>query len=190
MKPSFLIVGLGNPGTRYASTRHNIGFMIVDALAAKHTVPWIRNNTDYEKVHVRIMATELVIMKSLTYMNLSGTVVAQVALSLGIEPTKIVTVVDEYNFVTGRVNLRQGGSSGGHNGISSLIENLGTEAFWRLRCGIDRNFGPGELVEYVLSPFAPQEAELLEKMINSGVAAIEEIAKSGPELARERINRA
>ena len=87
MKPSFLIVGLGNPGTRYTSTRHNIGFMIVDALAAKHNVPWVRNTTDYEKVHIRIMATELVIIKPLTYMNLSGTVVAHVALSLGIEPS-------------------------------------------------------------------------------------------------------
>ena len=190
MKTSFLVVGLGNPGTRYSSTRHNIGFMVVDALAAKHGAQWKRDTPDVEIASIRILATELLIIKPLTFMNLSGIVVAQVARSLGIEPSKIVAVVDEYNFATGRINLRLGGSSGGHNGISSLIENLGSDVFWRLRCGIDRNFGSGELVEYVLAPFPIHEAELLKSMISIAVATIEETAKGGPELARLKLNRA
>ncbi|MBP7092829.1 MAG: aminoacyl-tRNA hydrolase [Candidatus Kapabacteria bacterium] len=187
---SFLIVGLGNPGTQYSLTRHNIGFMVVDAFTEKHRAKWTVREGKYATSSVRIMATELVIVKPLTYMNLSGEAVAPLAIANGIQPSRVVAITDEYNFPVGRVHLRCGGSSGGHNGISSLIEKLGTSDFWRLRCGIDRAFGPGELVEYVLAPFSAEEQEFVKTMIDRGVQAIEEIARSGPEQAMQRINRA
>lgn len=190
MMSSYLIAGLGNPGTRYASTRHNIGFMVVDAFAAKHRADWTVREGSYALAQVRILGTELLVVKPLTFMNLSGDAVAPLAVSNGLQPSRVVAITDEYNFPVGRVHLRCGGSSGGHNGISSLIEKLGTPDFWRLRCGIDRAFGPGELVEYVLAPFTDQEQEFVKNMIERGIQAIEEIARSGPELSMQRINRA
>lgn len=190
MKISFLIVGLGNPGTQYSLTRHNIGFMVVDAFAEKYRAEWTVRDGKYAMARVRVLGAELLVVKPLTYMNLSGEAVAPLAVSNGLQPSRVVAITDEYNFPVGRVHLRCGGSSGGHNGISSLIEKLGTLDFWRLRCGIDRAFGPGELVEYVLAPFSAEEQEHVKKMIERGVQAIEEIAKSGPELAMQRINRA
>jgi PTH1 family peptidyl-tRNA hydrolase len=190
MKSSYLIAGLGNPGTRYAPTRHNIGFMVVDAFAAKHKAEWTVREGKYAMARARVPGAEVLVVKPLTYMNLSGEAVAPLAVANGLQPSRVVAITDEYNFPVGRVHLRSGGSSGGHNGISSLIEKLGTSDFWRLRCGIDRAFGPGELVEYVLAPFTDEEQELLKHMIDRGVQAIEEIARSGPELAMQRINRA
>lgn len=190
MKVSYLIVGLGNPGTQYSRTRHNIGFMVVDAFADKHRAEWTVREGKQATARARFLGSEVLIVKPLTYMNLSGDVVAPLAVSNGLQPSRVVAITDEYNFPVGRVHLRCGGSSGGHNGISSLIDKLGTLDFWRLRCGIDRAFGPGELVEYVLAPFADEEQERVKNMIERGVQAIEEIVKSTPELAMQKINRA
>lgn len=190
MQTHFLVVGLGNPGTRYASTRHNIGFMVVDAFVERHKGDWVVNKGKFESARVRVSGSELLVVKPLTYMNLSGEAVAPLAIANGLQPGRVVAITDEYNFPTGKVHLRLGGSSGGHNGISSLIDKLGSTSFWRLRCGIDRAFGPGELVEYVLAPFSAEEQELVSQMIERGVKAIEEIAKAGPELAMQKINRA
>lgn len=190
MNPSYIIVGLGNPGTKYEYTRHNIGFRVVDALIEKHGSSWLRISEHHYEARIRTMGKELLILKPLTYMNLSGTAVKRVVESKGMKPTQVVVVVDEYNFHTGRIHLRQGGSSGGHNGISSLIDELGTPDFWRLRCGIDRNFGSGELVDYVLAPFPEAESDALQRMISLAVLAIEDLARSGPELVMTQINRA
>jgi len=190
MNPSFLIVGLGNPGAKYELTRHNIGFRVVDSMVEKHRASWQVVGEQYCEASVLIMGKEFLILKPLTYMNLSGTAVSRVVKCNHMNPKQVVAVADECNFPTGRVHLRLGGSSGGHNGISSLIEELQSPNFWRLRCGIDRNFGAGELVGYVLAPFPPQETGLVASMISSAVLAVEEIALAGIELAMQKVNRA
>ncbi len=188
-RAGYLVVGLGNPGSEYASTRHNIGFMVADALVAAHAGRWKKEKLA-DTCELTISATRLCVAKPTTYMNLSGTAVSQLSASLSIPASRIIAVTDEYNFPTGRIHLKRGGSDGGHNGIASIINELRTPEFWRLRCGIDRTFGPGELVEYVLAPFPDEQRDAVELMIRAAVAGLVECIRQGPEIAMNRINRA
>jgi PTH1 family peptidyl-tRNA hydrolase len=183
-----MFVGLGNPGSEYATTRHNIGFMVVDAFVAATEVTWTNASSLYDEARLRYAGIEVVVIKPLTYMNLSGKAVAKRSRELGISPTRVVVITDEYNFPVGKLHLKQGGSSGGHNGIASVIEELETANFWRLRCGIDRKFGPGELVDYVLAPFDASQSAELGRMIERGCEAIRQVAKVGPALAMQKVN--
>lgn len=184
-----LFVGLGNPGSRYERTRHNIGFMVVDALAKKFALPWDTTSTLHDTCEWRHAGRSMVLVKPKTFMNDSGRSARKLAGQLGIGPAEIVAIVDEYNFPVGRIHLKAGGSDGGHNGIASLIAELKSAAFWRLRCGIDRRFGPGGLVDYVLAPFSPDDAPALATMMDDAIAAVELIAKVGPERAMQTVNR-
>lgn len=187
-RSTLMFVGLGNPGSEYAATRHNIGFMVVDAFVAAAEVTWANGSSLYDEARLRYAGIEVVVIKPLTYMNLSGKAVAKRSRELGISPTRVVVITDEYNFPVGKLHLKQGGSSGGHNGIASVIEELETANFWRLRCGIDRKFGPGELVDYVLAPFDASQSDELGRMIERGCEAIRQIAKVGPALAMQKVN--
>lgn len=188
-RPSYLIVGLGNPGPKYANTRHNIGFMVVDAFAAKHGLTWTTHGELCQTAQARVRGRTIELVKPLTYMNLSGRAVRKRMQACGLSPSHVVVITDEYNFPTGRIHLKSGGSSGGHNGISSVMEDLETPNFWRLRCGIDRKFGPGELVDYVLADFPPDESQVVDDMIARAVEVIADITSSGPDLAMQRANR-
>ena len=188
-RPSYLIAGLGNPGARYANTRHNIGFMVVDAYVAKLGLAWTRHGDLYEAAQARIRGRVVEFIKPLTFMNLSGQVIRKRMNECGLSPSSIVVITDEYNFPTGRIHLKAGGSSGGHNGIGSVMEELATPSFWRLRCGIDRKFGPGELVDYVLADFPAAEVELVADMISRSCDVLAEIASAGPDLAMQKANR-
>ena len=185
-----VIVGLGNPGSEYATTRHNIGFMVADALVHRIRGSWVSAGRDLEVAEQRLGECQVFVCKPLSYMNRSGDVVAPYLRAKGIAPSQVVVVTDEYNFPTGRIHLRPGGSAGGHNGVASMIEHLGSPDFWRLRCGIGRDFGPGELVDYVLSPFPASESEALASMIDKAVKAVEQMARVGTDRAMQEINRA
>lgn len=186
----YLVVALGNPGAKYSATRHNIGWMVADAFTGKRSWLSERRPVALECCTMSISGTTLHILKPFTYMNLSGEAARLMAERLKLPAERIIVVVDEYNFPVGRVHLRLGGSDGGHNGLTSMIEELGTDKFWRLRCGIDRKFGPGELVDYVLAPFGVDEIEARNTMISSAVEALRLIASVGPEKAMQTVNRA
>lgn len=188
-RAGYIIVGLGNPGPEYAATRHNIGFMVADAFVAAHKGAW-KPGKLADTCELTVSAARVLVMKPNTFMNLSGKAAAHYAAEASVPASRIMAVTDEYNFPTGRIHLKRGGSNGGHNGIASLIEDLHTPEFWRLRCGIDRKFGPGELVEYVLAPFPEDERDAVELMIRSAVTALDECVRQGPEIAMNRINRA
>lgn len=188
MNYTYLIVGLGNPGDRYLRTRHNIGWLVIDEFARRHGVTWSRPSSLWEEAEFRYAGKSVFLAKPLTYMNDSGKAVRKLAAMLGLKPASIIAIVDEYNFPVGKIHLRPGGSDGGHNGITSLIEELGSPNFWRLRCGIDRNFGPGQLVDYVLSPFAPFEEAGRDGMIADAIQALDRIVKDGPERAMQVVN--
>lgn len=167
-----LLCGLGNPGAEYAGTRHNIGFMAADAIARHFNVTFSKQSRLlgkplFESAALTHAGTRYTVIKPLTFMNNSGSAVAYVAGKLGIAPAQIVIMVDEYNFPVGTVRLSFGGSSGGHNGTQDVIDRLGTRDFWRLRLGISRDFGPGELVQYVLSPFPPNQLGDVTNMLES-----------------------
>lgn len=183
-----LIVGLGNPGEKYAKTRHNIGWMVLSKFAEKHKIELSKESNIYYSGKAKYAGKNIVICFPTTYMNLSGEAVRKISAKYGIAPQNIITIADEYNFPLGKVHLKNGGSDGGHNGLASIIDELETPNFYRLRMGIDKKFGAGELVDYVLSPFNPDESDALELAINKGVDSLQTIIKNGTSRAMSQIN--
>ncbi|NLE64424.1 MAG: aminoacyl-tRNA hydrolase [Elusimicrobia bacterium] len=154
-----VIVGLGNPGARYAKTRHNVGFMVADALAASWGVRWERAS------RLEAMTAEMVegdvrclLVKPQTFMNLSGNTLGKLVRTSSVEPSSILTVCDDIHLDVGQVRFRPEGSAGGHNGLRSIIESLGTSAFPRVRIGVGEPPVPDVQADYVLSAFAREEA--------------------------------
>ncbi len=184
----FVIVGLGNPGPEYAGTRHNIGFMVVDRLAAAHSIRIEKNAGSYLWGSGRILGAEVVLAKPLTFMNLSGKAVKGLLESLGVPAQKMLVVYDDSDLETGTIRLRRRGGSGGHRGIASVIEHIGTTEFPRLRMGIGRG-DDLDLKDYVLSPFSQEEMALVNDEIERGVASIEAVVSRGIDYAMNRYNR-
>lgn len=185
---SWLVVGLGNPGERYAATRHNIGWMVCDAFVRQNGGTFTPGQGLWSESFVRVGRENVAVILPVTYMNKSGEAAAEAQRLFRVLPEHIVVVVDEYNFPVGKIHLKGQGSDGGHNGVASMIDSLGTEKFWRLRCGIDRNFGPGGLVDYVLAPFASDEEPARDKMITDATAALKEIVALGARRAMNNVN--
>jgi len=179
MSYKYLLVGLGNPGSEYAKTRHNIGWMVADAFVEKHGSSFKDGKGDWYEAEVMYRRQSILVVKPTTYMNLSGEAVKVLMRKHQIASDKIIAIVDEYNFPLGKIHLKTVKSDGGHNGVTSLLQNIPKADFSLLRCGIAKNFGPGELVRYVLSPFAESEQETLKAMIELGVKALETVAAYG-----------
>lgn len=185
-----LIVGLGNPGKKYEKTRHNIGFMVVDELVRARQVQWqgtkffgewacesrAGNHRDY-------------FLKPQTYMNLSGESVAALATFYKIAPADILVIYDDMDLPLGRIRVAARGSSGGHNGIKSIIQMLGTEEFARVKIGIGRPLDVRvATVDYVLMPFAPPERELVRQIIQRSVQAAQVYLQKGIQDAMNEFN--
>lgn len=189
-KPSvdWLIVGLGNPGAGYAATRHNIGWMVCEALCRRYSGRFVQGAGAWMEAVLDLGPATLLVILPTTFMNRSGKAVAEAQRLFRVPPERTLVVVDEYNFPVGRIHLKSQGSDGGHNGVASVIAELGTREFWRLRCGIDRDFGPGGLVDYVLSPFGPHETEARDAMIEAAVDAVKNVALIGPQRAMTAVN--
>lgn len=162
-----LLVGLGNPGREYADTRHNVGFLLVDRLAVRARADW-RHERRWQADLARAGAVHL--CKPLTYMNLSGQSVRAVADFYKIEPAQILIVLDDFALPLGKLRIRPSGSSGGHNGLQSVIEHLGTPAVPRLRIGIGN--ATGGTVDHVLGRFALDEREPLAQSLGRAEEAI------------------
>jgi PTH1 family peptidyl-tRNA hydrolase len=190
MSIDWIFIGLGNPGAEYAATRHNIGYRVAERFATSHGSQFQPGNGPWLESTLRYARHQILVALPTTYMNRSGIAARKLVAQHGLPPEKLIAIVDEYNFPLGRIHLKLGGSDGGHNGIASIIEELGTDRFWRLRCGIDRNFGRGELVDYVLSQFAADELPIVEAMIDDAVAALERIVRTGISRAATEINAA
>jgi PTH1 family peptidyl-tRNA hydrolase len=169
-----LIVGLGNPGPEHATQRHNIGFRVVEALARAHGLTFARRKGT--KAHVaegQIGGRAVALVKPQTFMNLSGQAVARLSRALEILPEHILVVYDDLDLPLGRLRLRPEGGSGGHKGMRSIIDLLGTQSFPRLRVGVDRPPGSMDPVDYLLQPFARDEESQLREIVARAVAAVE-----------------
>lgn len=164
------IIGLGNPGPRFAATRHNIGFMVLDELAAAHGASW-REIEKAEVAEVVVNDKRLYVLKPQTFMNSSGEVVPWLQ-KKGITPEQIMVVHDELELPFGKLAIKKGGSAKGHNGVRSLIAH-GAEATWRLRCGIGRPEQREQVPDYVLQKFA-QPAVELERFVQELANAVEQ----------------
>jgi peptidyl-tRNA hydrolase, PTH1 family len=152
-----LLVGLGNPGRKYAGTRHNIGFDVVDLVAGRHRLEW--ESAPADAMLARWRAASVIVAKPLTFMNLSGGAIGELLRFYKIELPDLFVIVDDINLELGRLRARPSGSAGGHNGLKSIIDALGTEEFARLRIGVGRGDQRRDLADHVLAKFDPEERD-------------------------------
>ncbi|MDB5075983.1 MAG: peptidyl-tRNA hydrolase [Chloroflexi bacterium] len=182
-----LIVGLGNPGRRYVHTRHNIGFMVLDDLHKRlKGSPW-REDRLAATATVVVDGQEIVLVKPLTFMNLSGQAVKSIAARLRISPASILVVSDDLDLPFGRQRLRPDGSTGGHNGLRSIAAELGTGEYPRLRIGIGRPV-QGDPIEWVLAPFDAGEAADLALVCDFACRIIQTAIETGVRIAMNEFN--
>jgi peptidyl-tRNA hydrolase, PTH1 family len=176
-----LIVGLGNPGREYRETRHNVGFMVVEEIARRHGIGWAAGPSQIAETLVgkKFGAEPLMLAKPLTYMNLSGDAVAGLTRYFDIAHEDLFVVVDEAALPFGKLRARARGSAGGHNGLKSVIDRLGTTEFSRLRLGVGRGDGRRDLADHVLAKFEKGEQADLETLITKAADAAEMFAAEG-----------
>jgi len=184
---SGLIVGLGNPGRRYAGTRHNVGFDVVDTLATRFNTGWEAAPRGIEALTAR--AADVVLVKPLTFMNLSGAAVAGLLQFYKIAVGDMLVIVDDVNLELGRLRTRPSGSAGGHNGLKSIIGSLGTEEFARIRLGVGRGDGRRDLADHVLSKFDAAERADVEALIGRAADAAQLFVTEGIGPVMNRYNR-
>ena len=186
-----LIVGLGNPGAEYRGTRHNVGFEVVDLLARRHGGSWEAAKVDGLVARLRMPdAGPVLLLKPLTFMNLSGDAVQGVAHYFKVEVPDLLIVTDDVNLPLGRLRARKSGSEGGHNGLRSVILRLGTLDFPRLRVGVGRGDNRRELADHVLSRFDKDELPGIEAAIARAADAAETFIHDGIDVVMNRFNRA
>lgn len=162
----FLIVGLGNPGAKYALNRHNIGFMVVDALATNYDFPSFQKKFDGQFSKLKIGDVEVGLLKPQTYMNNSGSSVQQAMQFYKISPENVWVIHDEVDLISGKLRIKKGGGSGGHNGIKDIDASVGPD-YWRLRLGVGRPSHTGMVADYVLDNFSGEDEEWLVELLKS-----------------------
>ncbi len=182
-----MIVGIGNPGREYADTRHNVGFMVVDRLAAVHSVRGWRDRFQARTAEANLAGARVLLMKPMTYMNESGVAVRAAAQWRDTPCDDVMVVCDDFNLPLGRLRVRGGGSSGGHNGLASIAAHLGSDAFPRMRIGIGET-EPGGARDFVLSGFLPEERPVVVETIDRAVSALETWLEAGLEECQNRFN--
>ena len=184
---NYLVVGLGNIGSEYAATRHNVGFMVLDAWAqASNVVFASRRYGDVTEISCK--GRTFTLLKPSTYMNLSGNAVRFWLRKLRLPLEQLIVISDDLNLPFGTVRMRKSGSSGGHNGLEHIIQTLGSDQFARIRVGIGNDFSRGGQIDYVLGDFSAEERTVLQEMAEDIVKGIQVFAFSGPELAMNSLN--
>jgi PTH1 family peptidyl-tRNA hydrolase len=185
--PLKLIVGLGNPGAEYAQTRHNAGFEVIDVLARRHGISVNRRQFRALVGDGRIGSERVILMRPLTFMNLSGEAVAAAMRFYRLTPAELIVILDDVALPPGRLRLRYTGSAGGHNGLQNIIDRIGTQDFARIRIGV----GParsGDLINHVLSRFRPDELEPITAAYELAADAVECALSNSFETAMNRFN--
>jgi PTH1 family peptidyl-tRNA hydrolase len=184
----FLVVGLGNPGRQYQGNRHNVGFRIVDQLAARAGTSSPRDKYGAELFEIALGGERVILCKPMEFMNVSGQAVRQVAGFHKIPAAQTIVVHDELDVPFGRLKLAAGGGAGGHNGIRSIITDLGTPDFARVRVGIDRPPPNWKGADYVLANFTGAEQKELPVVIDLAADAVEDIVARGLPAAMNKFN--
>jgi PTH1 family peptidyl-tRNA hydrolase len=186
--PLKLIVGLGNPGAEYARTRHNAGFWLVDELARRHGGA-LRHEGKHqgELARVRIGGEEIWLLKPMTFMNRSGGPVSSVLNFYKVAPAQMLVAHDEIDLPSGTVRLKDAGGHGGHNGLRDIIAAQG-DGFWRLRIGVGHPGTAKEVVDFVLTHAGKDEQRAIDETIAMGADAIEEMLRSGAQIAMNKLH--
>ena len=193
--PSFLVVGLGNPGSDYALNRHNVGQMALDVLAERIGAPFKSHKANAKVAEGRLRAqgpagddTKLILAKSHGFMNTSGGPVANLLKFYGLTPADLIVLHDELDIPAAEVRLKFGGGHGGHNGLRDIIAAIGTQDFARVRIGIGRPPGQMDAADYVLRNFGTAEKKDLALTLELSADAVEAVARDGFATAQNRVN--
>jgi PTH1 family peptidyl-tRNA hydrolase len=185
----FLVAGLGNPGEQYAATPHNLGFLVVERLAARHAIRMTRKECQALLGQGTIGGKPVLLAKPQTFMNLSGVAVKPLMEKNEIAPSELILVYDELDLPWGTLRIRPKGSAAGHNGAKDVIEKLGTQEFPRVRLGVHPGHPLASGADYLLSRFSRQQNETLDEFIDLAADATESIIAEGAELSMTRFNR-
>ncbi|PQZ91107.1 aminoacyl-tRNA hydrolase [Arthrobacter sp. MYb227] len=187
---TWLVAGLGNPGPGYMHNRHNVGQMVVDELATRIGGKFKTHSSRAQILEGRlgIGGPKLILAKPMTYMNLSGGPVGNLAKFFGVSPDHVIAVHDEIDIPFDAVKLKLGGGEGGHNGLRDISKALGTKDYLRVRVGVGRPPGRMETADYVLKDFSKDEKKSLPFLIDNSADAVEEIVRSGWDAAQKKIN--
>lgn len=182
----FLIVGLGNPGKEYENTRHNIGFEVIDYIANKYNIEL--NRVKFKGIYGEgfIANKKVILLKPTTYMNLSGESIREVINFYKLTEEDIIVLYDDISLEVGRLRIREKGSAGGHNGIKSIITNLSTDVFSRIKIGVGQP--KGDLVSHVLGKFSKDEQVVLKESMEASANAVEIIIKENAKEAMNKLN--
>ena len=182
----WLIAGLGNPGSRYEKTRHNIGFLVVEEFLRRQQLEF-KEKEDYKMAKGSLGDEKIILLEPLTFMNRSGIAVRKIMQKSNVLPETLIVVHDDLDLETGSLKIRKKGSSGGHKGVESIIQNIGTQEFIRVRIGIGRDpFVPTE--KYVLSKFRKEEIQVIKETIQRAAESVQSIISDGVERAMNRFN--
>ena len=183
-----LVAGLGNPGEQYHLTRHNIGFLCLDYLAEKLRVDWSATKWQAEAAKAMVSGNQLLLLKPLTFMNLSGKAVAGASVFYKIPPAGIIVIHDDIDLPLGRIKIVVNRGTGGHNGIRSIVSLLGSNDFIRIRAGIGRPLEPIPIERYVLTKITDPEMVCIKEMMEMVFESVRLIATQGVDIAMNKIN--
>ncbi len=166
------VLGLGNPGRTYEATRHNVGFQVIRQLAQELGIPLAKKGFKSRFGRGTFNHIPVLLVEPLTYMNLSGQAVKELVATFNLTPSDLIVVHDDIDLELGRIRIKRRGGDGGHKGIRSIREHLGTDEFLRVKVGVGRPGSSTEVADYVLSPFDPQEQEQLKEALSKAVGAV------------------
>lgn len=187
---TWVVVGLGNPGDRYAATRHNIGAMVVDLLADQQRERFKKSRFQpVDIAEANLDGTRVLLAKSLSYMNESGPSYASVVIKAKAEAAQVIAVHDEIDLPFGALRVKLGGGTAGHNGLRSLQASLHTREFLRVRLGVGRPPGRQEVADFVLEPFAKTERDEVDVLVAEGAEAVRMLIADGLVVTQDRCNR-
>ena len=185
----WLVVGLGNPGDKYENTRHNVGFLTVDELAERARVPVQRLKHRALTNTVELGGARVLLMKPVTYMNLSGEAVGEAARFYKIPPERVLVISDDVSLPIGKLRIRKGGSAGGHNGLKSIIQHLGTDQFPRVKIGVGEKPHPDyDLADWVLGRPQGEDKKAIDGAVKRAADAVECILSQGLERGMGKFN--
>ncbi len=186
---AWLVVGLGNPGGKYENTRHNVGFLVADELGERGRFPIQRLKFKALTNTAEIGGQSVLVMKPTTYMNLSGEAVGEAARFYKIAPDHVLVISDDVSLPVGKLRIRTGGSAGGHNGLKSIIQHLGSDQFPRLKVGVGGKPYPDyDMADWVLGKLQGEDKKIMDDAVKRAADAIECLLKDGPQKAMNRFN--
>ena len=186
---SWLLVCLGNPGDKYENTRHNVGFMVADEVAERQRAPIQKVKFKALTNVLTISGEKVLVMKPTTYMNLSGEAVRQAVDFYKVAPDHVLVISDDTSLAVGRLRIRKGGSAGGHNGLKSIIQHLGSDQFPRIKVGVGEKPQPEyDLADWVLGKFVGEDKKTIDAAVKRAADAVECIIADGCDKAMNRFN--